>query len=232
VGDYTELRTRVFSRNYLGKNSDSRINEILQAFQKRFLKINDIWLPPVKILSLAVDSNLPEESQKQLLFPYYLFSDDLLRTTYDELIVESMEKGEKLTISNADVVDFIKIIGKKHKNIARWSEYAKKKWATRFLTFLRTFSILEKYPADKLIKIYVLPETFAFFTLWLADNDLSFRRIMSSVLWKFYLMRPEEILERAYYGNKKDWWYFEMAGGIVTFQPKYNLEGWLEHGLE
>jgi len=232
AGDYRKLRMKVFAENYLGKNSDSRIDNILRAFKKRFLNDADKGLPPVKVLSLAIDSDLPEESKRQILFPYYLFSDDLLRTTYDELVIKSMEKGERLTINNADVVDFLKELGKGHKNIAAWSENSKKKWATRFLTFLRTFGMLEKYPANKLKKMYVLPETFAFFALWLADNGLPFQRIMAYILWRFYLMSVEEVLERTYYGNKKDWWYFEETAGIITFQPRYNLGGWLEHGLE
>lgn len=231
-GDYRKLRLKVFADNYLGKNSDSRINNILSAFKKRFLNDADKGLPPVKALSLAMDSDLPEESKRQILFPYYLFSDDLLRTTYENLVIVSIEKRERLTINNADVVDFLKKLGKKHENIARWSENSKKKWATRFLTFLRTFDILEKYPENKLKKMYVLSETFAFFTLWFADIGLPFHRIRSYTLWRFYLMNGGEVLEWAYFGNKKEWWYFEMAGGIVTFQPKYNLEGWLEHGLE
>lgn len=231
-GDYRKLRLKVFAENYLGKNSDSRIDNILGAFKKRFLNDADTGLPPVKVLSRAIDSDLPEESKRQILFPYYLFSDDLLRTTYGELVIESLEKGERLRINNADVVDFLKKLGKEEKNIARWSGKSKKKWATRFLTILRTFGILEKYPGNKLKKMYVLPETFAFFALWFADNDLPFHKIMSSTLWRFYLMNIEEVLELTYYGNKKDWWYFEMAGGIVSFQPKYDLERWLKDGLE
>lgn len=232
TGDYRKLRMKVFSENYLGKNSDSRIDNILRAFKKRFLSSDDTGLPPVKNLSFAIDSDLPEESKRQILFPYYLFSDNLLRTTYDELVIKNMEKGERLTINNADVVDYLKELGKEHKNIATWSENSEKKWATRFLTFLRTFGMLEKYPENKLKKMYVLPETFAFFALWFADNGLPFQKIISYILWRFYLMNGEEVLERTYYGNKKDWWYFEKAGGIITYQPKYNLEGWLEHGLE
>ena len=232
VDDYRELRLKVFSENFLGKNSDNRIDNILRAFKKRFLNDADKGLPPVKVLFLAMNSDLPDESKRQILFPYYLFSDNLLRTTYDELVITNIEKGERLTINNADVVDFLKELGKEHKNMAMWSENSKKKWATRFLTFLRTFGMLEKYPANKLKKMYVLPETFAFFALWLADNGLPFQRIIPYILWRFYLMNEEEVLELTYYGNKKDWWYFEKAGGIITFPPKYNLEGWLEHGLE
>jgi hypothetical protein len=129
------------------------------------------------------------------IFPYYLFSDYLLRATYDELVIKSMDKRERLTINNADVVDFLKKLGKEHRNIAKWSENLKKKWATRFLTFLRTFGILEKYPENTLKKMYVLPETFAFYVLGFADSGLSFHRIISYNLWGCYLLNGEEVLE-------------------------------------
>lgn len=232
MGDYGKLRKEVFAENYLGKNSDSRTGDILKAFKKRFLTTDIIKLPAVKNLAHAIDSDLPDESKRQILFPYYLFSDDLLRTIYSELVIESIENGKMLTLTNVDVVDSLKKLGKKHKNIATWTESTKKKWATRFLTFLRTFGILGKYPANKLKKMYVLPETVAFFAFWFADNGLPFQRIKSHSLWEFYLMHTEEVLEWIYYGNKKDWWYFEMAGDIISYQPNYNLEGWLKDGLE
>lgn len=231
IDDQTQLRKKVFSENYLGKNSDRRIDDILRAFAKRFLKNINARLPSAITLAHALNSELPEESKKQLLLPYYLFSDELLRTTYEKLIIPSFEERKGLTINKVDIIDYIKQLEKRQKNI-KWSEYSKKMWGSRFLTFLRTFGFLGKYPSTKLNKIYVLPETFAFFTLWLTDNDASFREILAHGIWRLYLMNPEELFERAYYGNKRDWWYFEKAGDIVTFEPRYSLEEWLENGLE
>ena len=232
IDDPKKIKEKVYSENYLGKNSDRRIDDILRAFEKRFSKNTPNWLPPINFLSSALNAYLPEESKKQLLFPYYLFSDNLLRTTYEKLIIPSFEERKGLTINKMDIFDFIKQLGNRHKNIKGWSEYSKKMWGSRFLTFLRIFSILEKYPSTKLNKMYLLPETFAFFTIWLTDNGTPFRAILAHSIWRFYLMNPEELIERAYYGNKKDWWYFEKAGAIVTFEPRYSLEEWLENGLE
>jgi len=232
IDDPKKIREKVFSENYLGKNSDRRIDDILRAFEKRFLKKNRYGIPPVNLLSKALTSDLPEESKKQLLFPYYLFSDNLMRTTYEKLIIPSFEERKGLTLNKTDISDFIKQLGNRHKNLKDWSEYSKKMWGSRFLTFLRFFSILEKYPSTKLNKMYVLPETFTFFTIWFIDNETPFREILADSIWRFYLMTPEELIERSYYGNKKDWWYFEKAGDILTFGPRYSLEEWLENGLE
>lgn len=229
VQDYKELRQLVFEKNYLSKNSDSRMNRILEVFNKRFL--DDLKLPSANKLSLALNSKIPEEVKRQILFPYYLFSDKFLRFAYEELVVKSIEKGEMLSISNADVVDFLKQIESQNKPKKKWADSQKKKWATRFLTFLRTFGILEKHPNNKLKKPYLFPETFGFFTLWFIDNNVSFHKIKSNELWRLYMMDETKIFELMEYGNKKDWWHFDKAGQIVSFEPKYSLEEWLKRGL-
>ncbi|RLI77130.1 hypothetical protein DRP05_11120 [Archaeoglobales archaeon] len=231
VQDYKVIRDKVFKENYLGKNSDSRIENILRAFRKRFL--NNSQLPPPELLGEIMKSDvLSDFGKQQLLLPYYLYSDNLLRTAYYELVVKSIRLEKSLSLNHSDVLDFLKNIGKKHSNIRKWSKNLKSKWATRFLTFLRTFDMLENYPKNKLKKTYVLPTTFAFFTLWFTSNRQSFRRILSHDIWEFYLLKKEEVLELVNTTSKKGWWVVEITGDIVSFQPKYTLKEWLMYGLD
>ena len=158
VQDYKVIRDKVFKENYLGKNSDSRIENILRAFRKRFL--NNSQLPPPELLGEIMKSDvLSDFGKQQLLLPYYLYSDNLLRTAYYELVVKSIRLEKSLSLNHSDVLDFLKNIGKKHSNIRKWSKNLKSKWATRFLTFLRTFDMLENYPKNKIKKPQTLQST-------------------------------------------------------------------------
>ena len=106
VKDYTEMRKIVFKGNYLGKNSDSRIKNILRAFRKRFL--NNFGLPPAEVVGEIIKSELSDVGKKQILIPYYLYSDDLLRLAYSKLVVDSFKLERSLTLSHTDVLDFLK----------------------------------------------------------------------------------------------------------------------------
>jgi len=229
VKDYKTLREIVFRENYLAKNSDIRIENILEAFRKRFLSGFD--LPPPDILGKFVESNLSDAAKIQVLLPYYIYSDCLLKFTYFELVIKNLKLGEGLSISHSDVLNFLTSISKKN-NIRKWSKNLKKKWATRFLTFLRTFRMLGKYPDAKLRKIHLMPTTFAFYTLWFTSNGLSFQSVLSHEIWDFYLLTRDEILEAAYYGNKRGWWIIETSGGLISFQPNYTIWEWIKHGME
>lgn len=230
VRDYTEVKNIVFRENYLGKNSDSRIENILRAFKKRFL--SNFGLPPAEVVGDIIKSDLSDARKKQILLPYYLYSDNLLRLAYLDLVVASFKFGRSLSLDHADVLDFLKEVGKRHNNVRKWSKYLKRKWATRFLTFLRTFGLLEKFPDTRLKKIHVKPSTFAFFTLWLTSNGRPFQSILSHDMWKMYLLDRDEIMELAHAASRKGWWLIEISGDIISFQPNYTLEEWLKYGVE
>jgi len=230
VRDYVKLRKIVFRENYLGKNSDIRIENILRAFKKRFLMNSE--LPPAEVLGRIMKSNISDVGKKQILLPYYIYSDNLLRLAYLELVVASFKLERSLTLGHADVLDFLKEVGKRYTNVKKWSKYLKRKWATRFLTFLRSFGILEKFPNNRLKKIHVRPSTFALFTLWFISNGQSFQSILSHDIWKMYLLDRDEVLELAHTASRKGWWLIEISGDIVSFQPSYTLEEWLEYGME
>jgi len=230
VRDYTEVRKMVFRENYLGKISDNRIENILRAFKKRFL--SNFGLPPAELVGEIIKSDLSDARKKQILFPYYLYSDNLLRLAYLDLVVASFKLGRGLTLDHADVLDFLKEIGRRHNNVRKWSKYLKRKWATRFLTFLRTFGILEKFPENKLKKIHVKPSTFAFFTLWFTSNGQPFQSILSHDIWEMYLLDKDEVMELAHAASREGWWVIEISGDIISFQPNYTLEEWLRYGVE
>ncbi|OFV66971.1 MAG: protein containing Protein of unknown function DUF1819, putative inner membrane [Candidatus Syntrophoarchaeum butanivorans] len=228
--DYTEVRKIVFRENYLGKISDSRIEDILRAFKKRFL--SNFGLPSAEVVGEIIKSDLSDAGKKQILLPYYLYSDDLLRLAYLELVVASFKLERSLTLDHTDVLDFLREIGKRHNNVRKWSKYLKGKWATRFLTFLRTFGLLEKFPDNRLKKIHVKPGTFAFFTLWLTSNGRPFQNVLSHDIWGMYLLDRSEVMELAHTASRKGWWLIEISGDIISFQPNYSLEEWLKYGME
>jgi len=230
VRDYTKLRKIVFKENYLSKNSDSRIENILRAFKKRFL--SNFGLPPAEFVGEIIKSDLSDAGKKQILFPYYLYSDNLLRLAYLDLVVASFKLGRSLTLDHTDVLDFLKEIGKRHNNVGKWSKYLKRKWATRFLTFLRAFGVLGKFPDNRLKKIHVKPSTFAFFTLWFTSNGQPFQSILSHDVWEMYLLDRDEVMELAHAASRKGWWLIEISGDIISFQPNYTLEEWLRYGVE
>jgi len=119
-----------------------------------------------------------------------------------------------------------------HEELARWSDYLKRRWARGFLTFLRQFGLMERRPSTKLRRLWLFPEPFGFFWLWFWWQDGSFWTAKENEIWSLLQLderRREELLSE---GQLRGWWTYQRLGDIVQFQPTFtDLKEWLKDGL-
>lgn len=228
VGSYEKLREKVIKENILAKMSSQTTIGMLRAFRQRFFKTLAL-LPPVDLLAKAINSALPEIAQKQILFPYYLLSDSLVENVYRNLVLTRLDEGI-LTFSRDDVVDYLEHLSFEHPELKGWARYTRMRWARGMLSLLRNFDLLEKAPSTRLIKLYLRRETFAFYWLWLRQNNYSVKEATEHELWSLLQVSTPRIKELLFEGQKEGWWNYLESGQISEFNPVYaSVEEWLQH---
>lgn len=228
-GDYTKLKQQVRQENLLGKTSDQMTKELLSAFKRRFLQTPD--LPPGLLVARAVRAPLPEAAKNQILFPYFVVTDPLAEECYRSLVL-SRTGNPKATLTREEVTGHLHELGRRHPELAGWSEYLRLRWSRGFLALLRQFGLLERHPRQQLRRLYLLPEAFAFFWLWLYRQEGSFWGAAGNETWTFLQVNGRDKDELLAEGQLRGWWHYQRAGEIVSFAPRFpGLEEWLKNGL-
>ncbi|RKY59328.1 MAG: hypothetical protein DRP94_03905 [Candidatus Latescibacterota bacterium] len=228
-GSWEEVRRLALRENILGKTSDHTVEDILRAFKRRFLC--DLGLPPVELVSQMVGTDLPEAARRQVLFPYFLVSDPLVKRCYCDLVLERLTSN-RATLTGAEVVRHLETLSLDHPELTRWASYLRRRWARGFLTLLRRFGLMEPHPGNTLRRFFILPEPFAFFWLWFWERGSSFWDAWGQELWRLLQAderRRDELLAE---GQVRGWWTYQRSRDIVHFQPKFDdLKGWIRNGL-
>lgn len=228
-GDFETLKRQTVEENILGKTSEHMLKAMLSAFRRRFLQPLD--LPPALILARAMRSPLPEAAKTQLLFPYFVRSDPLVEICYCNLVLPRAD-GFHSRLEISEVMDHLGTLSVSHQELARWSDYMRLRWSRGFLALLRHFGLMERHPGTRLKRLWILPESFAFFWLWLWWQRGSFQQAEDHDLWRLLQVNEGSRDEFLGEGQSRGWWYYQRAGEIVDFHPRFDgIEEWLEYGL-
>ena len=228
-GDYNRLRQQALRENLLGKTSQHTVRDALKAFRRRFLQAKG--LPPAPVVARAMRVFISEAAKAQILLPYFVRTDPLAEECYRTLVLARL-KAPEATLSKDEVVAHLLELGQRHPELLRWSTRLRLTWAQGFLALLRQFGLMARHPNTNLRRLYLLPESFAFFWLWLCQGDGSFWDAERDEIWLLLQAdqrQKEDLLLR---GQLRGWWHYQRAGCIVTFTPVYgSVEEWLQNGL-
>lgn len=226
-GDWERLRQQAFRENLLGKRSDDLIKDLLGAFRRRFLRPHPD-LPPAPLVARMQGTSIPEAARTQVLFPYFLRADPLAERCYRDLVLPRLEEASP-ALTRAEVQAHLETLAGEHPELARWSPYLRLRWARGFIALLRHFNLMERHPRTGLRRLYLLPETFAFFWLWAWEQNSSFWEADRLDLWTL-LQADERVREELLAeGQLRGWWTYQRSGSIVSFHPRFpTLAAWLE----
>ena len=231
LGNWKRTKEEVFSKNLLKKQSTHTLKGILDAIYKRFFS-NYNYLPNSRLLAKAVTKNFPKKVKIQILYPYILECDPLIKTLILNVVAKRIETSLSPTLTKLDILRFLEKEQQQHPELKKWSDYLRKRWIRGFLAFLRDFGIMKKAPSYELLKPLLRTETFTFFLLGLLDRKLSPLEALSNDLWKLYFMKDFEIEQLLIDAQAKGWFFFSRAGDIVELKPRYSsLERWLDEYL-
>jgi hypothetical protein len=126
-----------------------------------------------------------------------------------------------LNVGNrTEVTDYLKELSHPHPEISKWSAYLQLRWSHGFLALLRHFGLMERAPSTQLRPLWLLPETFAFFWLWLWRATESFHTAAAHMVWTILQVNERYQDDLLAEGQLRGWWRYQRAGEIVDFSPR------------
>lgn len=190
---YSELERQVLEENILNKDTDEYRKNILREVARRHIPSKEEYreTPLMQIMAADVQSDVADWSL------YYEFAQDpFIRLVTLDFLFPEFERGT-LSIEAKDIVTFIESIQDDYADLRDRSESTINEAATKYLTALRNFGLLEGIQRKEFAVTYVPDETVAYVVYRLFDEGAkSASDIIGHDNWKLFLMDESEVQRR------------------------------------
>ena len=184
----TENLERFRRDNIFGKESRSRVEDILAIFRQRYLTVE----PVTKALATLVKSKFSPEGLNCILYFHATQSDRLLHDVVTDLLA-SMHRLGRQDISVNDVKSWIGKQISQGKTQTSWSDSTITSCARELLSTLRDFGILQGVVKKQLAPIYLPAEAFAYIAFYLRQNQASGERLIHASEWQLFFLSPKAV---------------------------------------
>ena len=190
---YEELERQVVEENILNKNTDEYRTNILREIARRHIPNTEEYTetPLMKVMSADVRSDVTDWCL------YYEFAQDpFIRLVTIDYLYPEFERGT-LSIQATDIVEFINSIQENYADLRERSESTVNQAATKYLTALRNFDLLEGTQQKEFAVTYVPDETIAYVVYRLFEKGArSASEIIEHEDWKLLLINESEVQRR------------------------------------
>ncbi|MFC6765530.1 BrxA family protein [Natrinema soli] len=190
---YEELERKVVEDNILNKNTDEYRTNILREITRRHIHDREEYTetPLMQIMATDVRSDVTDWCL------YYEFAQDpFIYLVTREFLYPEFERGT-LSVQTVDIVTFIESIQEDYADLRDRSESTINEAATKYLTALRNFGLLEGSQRKEFAVTYVPDETIAYVVYRLFQKGAkSASDIIEHDDWKLFLMNESEVQRR------------------------------------
>jgi len=192
-GSYEELEGKVVEENILNKNTDEYRKNILREVTRRHIpdKAEYTVTPLMQVIASDVRSDVVDWCL------YYEFAQDpFIKLVTTDFLYPEFERGT-LSVQAVDIVEFIDSIQDNYADLRDRSESTISEAATKYLTALRNFGLLEGTQQKEFAVTYVPDEAVAYIVYRLFQKDVkSASEIIEHEDWKLVLMNESEVQRR------------------------------------
>ncbi|NLV02995.1 BrxA family protein [Haloferax volcanii] len=190
---FDELERRVVEENILNKNTDEYRTNILREVTRRHIPSKEEYTetPLMQIMSADVRSDVTDWCL------YYEFAQDpFIRLVTVDFLYPEFERGT-LAVQATDIVTFIESIQDDYADLRDRSESTINEAATKYLTALRNYGLLEGIQRKEFAVTYVPDETIAYVVYRLFGKGCkSASDVIEHDDWKLFLMNESEAQRR------------------------------------
>lgn len=190
---YEELERRVVEENILNKDTDEYRTNILREVTRRHIPDKEEYTetPLMKIMSADVRSDVSDWCL------YYEFAQDpFIRLVTLDFLFPEFERGT-LSVQATDIVTFIESIQEDYADLRDRSESTINEAATKYLTALRNYGLLEGTQRKEFAVTYVPDETVAYVVYRLFQKGAkSASDVIEHDDWELFLMNESEVQRR------------------------------------
>lgn len=190
---YEELERQVVEGNILNKNTDEYRTNILREVTRRHIPDKEEYTetPLMQVVTAGVRSDVVDWCL------YYEFAQDpFIRLVTTDFLYPEFERGT-LAVQAVDIVEFIESIQENYADLRERSESTINEAATKYLTSLRNFGLLEGTQRKEFAVTYIPDETIAYVLYRLFQKGAnSASEIIEHEDWKLFLMNESEVQRR------------------------------------
>jgi len=190
---YEDLERQVVEENILNKDTDEYRTNILREVSRRHIpdKREYTETPLMKIMSADVRSDVTDWCL------YYEFAQDpFIRLVTLDFLYPEFERGT-LSVQATDIVTFLDSIQEDYADLRDRSESTINEAATKYLTALRNYGLLEGTQRKEFAVTYVPDETVAYVVYRLFQKGAkSASDVIEHDDWKLFLMNDSEAQRR------------------------------------
>ncbi|WP_336134216.1 BrxA family protein [Natronomonas amylolytica] len=215
---YEELEHRVVEENILNKNTDEYRTNILREVTRRHIPDKEEYTetPLMQVMAADVRTDVADWCL------YYEFAQDpFIRLVTVNFLFPEFERGT-LSVQAVDIVEFIKSVQEGYADLRERSESTINEAATKYLTALRNFGLLEGTQRKEFAVTYVPDETIAYVVYRLFQKGAkSASEIIEHEDWKLLLMNESEV-QRRLRDISPEYVSYEKRGSTERLVRKYD----------
>ncbi|QLG49572.1 BrxA family protein [Natrinema halophilum] len=190
---YEELEKRIVDDNILNKDTEEYRTNILREVTRRHVPSKETYreTPLMRIVAANVRSDVTDWCL------YYEFAQDpFIRFVTLDFLYPEFERGT-LAVQATDIVTFIESIQDDYADLRDRSESTINEAATKYLTALRNYGLLEGTQRKKFAVTYVPDEAVAYVVYRLFQKGAkSASAVIEHDDWKLFLMNESEVQRR------------------------------------
>lgn len=207
---------RLREENFVGASSATWLRDVAKVLNRRFDPAGRD-----RPLVVLAKRGLPVEEWKPLLLWHMTRDEFLVRDFLEAWLFAAYESGF-FKIQTEDIESYLREIGKRGGITEHaWSEQTIKRVAAGLLKMAVDFGLLRGSVAKEFVSFHLPERSFLYLLHAMRDEKLSPSKLISSIDWRMFLMRPADVeheLLRLHQYRKLD---YQVAGSLVQLSLPY-----------
>jgi hypothetical protein len=215
-----EFCERVLREDLLGRMTAYRARDIVQrVFARRFLRPDN---KPALLLKRLLERGRAGQLFSDLCLLYASRNDDLIRDTVTHLYWPALSEG-RLTLTPANVVEFLRQAEREARIPEPWSEQVKLKAARGVLKAMADFGLLVEVSRGRRELVHFRPTDR---TIVFLAHDLHFlgstdAGVVDHKDWALFGLIRRDVASALDRLSGEGWWLAQVAGSVVRITWKY-----------
>ena len=205
-----QIYDEVINNNIFDKTSLESRKKVFSAIKNRFYlnpKVNN------EILQTIINSNLDDSIKNHIIYYYFSKSEIIVYDVTTKLLYNTFLEG-KLIITKNDILDFLELQTKNHKEITKWTESTKEHIVQHYLAIIKDFGFLKGSIKKQFNVPFIPPEIILFIIFEKLEMKKNINQILNSDDFKLFFLDKNDLIHYLEEGAKMGYFRFNYTKDI------------------
>ena len=189
----------------------------LESRKKAFSAIkNRFYLNPEvnnEILQTIVKSNLDDSIKNHIIYYYFSKSEIIVYDITTKFLYNMFLEG-KLIITKNDILDFLELQTKTHKEITKWTKSTKEHIVQHYLAIMKDFGFIKGSIKKQFNVPFIPPEIILFIIFEKLEIKKNINQILNSDDFKLFFLDKDDLIHYLEEGAKMGYFRFNYTKDI------------------